>query len=552
MRSISILVSTLALCAAFASGQEKGRNVSGGPLLPAQAAYDVRHYRLEVRVDPAKKSIEGRLTMRAVAAKALPLIVLDLDDALEVRRCSIDDATLKFRRGDGRIEISPKSAPAAGEEFSVLVEYGGVPREAKNPPWDGGFTWSKVPDTGEPWIATSCQGEGADLWWPCKDHPSDEPDEGADILVTVPEKLVCASNGKLESVTPPENGLHTFHWKVLNPINNYAIALNIAPYVEVSTRYRSVAGEEVPVSFWALPRDEDKARKLLPEILDHLRFFEANFGPYPFRNEKYGVAETPHLGMEHQTIIAYGYGFRRDPFDYDWLHHHEASHEWWGNLVTCPDWKDMWIHEGIGTYCQALYVEEKHGAEGYRKQMDKWRRSLVNAKEIAPLEVQDSHQIYFSPGGGNDIYYKGAWVIHALRGLIGKEALMKALRRTCYPDAEAENRLDGGQCHFCTTEDFQRTCEQAAGRDLGWFFAVYLRRAELPRLRQTRKGRTLSLRWEAPGGLEFPLPVEIGLGEKRLRLEMKGGKGEIEVPAGIEADIDPDHWLLRDLTPDRR
>ncbi len=536
-----------ALLAVGLTAQQGDPNISGGPLIPEQAAVDVTHYDLRLEVFPATRTIEGSLTATVRVLASLKDFVLDLDPALQVRaaRLSPSGEVLRFQRRQGRVRVRLPRAYDEGETLAVTVHYGGKPHVARRPPWDGGFTWSKTP-AGQPWIATSCQGEGADLWWPCKDQPSDEPDT-MDLWITVPQPLVVASNGTLQSVEELSGKRRRYHWHVANPINNYGVAIAVAPYVEVKTVFSSVGGEKVPVSFFALPSDEKKARALMPEILDHLRFFEKNFGPYPFRNEKYGVAETPFLGMEHQTLIAYGYGFRRDPFDYDWLHHHELSHEWFGNLITCPDWRDMWLHEGIGTYTQALYVEEKHGLEAYLKQMRLYRRSIANRRAIAPRRSTDSKEIYFGPDGGSDadIYYKGAWVLHTLRFLIGKDALMASLRELCYPDEKSLRATDGTQCRFRTTEDFQAIVERRSGMKLDWFFDVYLRRPELPRLARKREGTSLKLTWKAPGGGAFPLPVEIRVGDEIRRVAMPRGTAVIQVPEKKGVEVDPRGWILR-------
>ena len=279
---------------------------SGGSLLPEQAAYDVISYDLAVEVFPDRKAIRGTLTATARVGSPISWFVLDLDPLLDVS--SIEDAsgggTLDFERRGGRLWIALGTTRQPGEMVAVKVAYGGTPREAKTPPWDGGFTWAKTP-SGAHWIATTCQGEGADVWWPVKDHVSDEPDS-MEIHITVPEPLVAASNGRLDRVEDHEDGRRTYHWRVSTPINAYNVALNIAPYETIEGELTSVAGETFAVTFWVLPEDVERGRVLFEEILAHLRFYEETVGPYPFRADKYGVAQTPHLGMEHQTIIAYG------------------------------------------------------------------------------------------------------------------------------------------------------------------------------------------------------------------------------------------------------
>ncbi len=531
--------------------QDAKLNASGGELIPEQACFDVKHYALELAVDPDARSIDGMLWMRAGVLADTNRIALDLDPHLTAHEVS-GEGVAGFEHADGRVMVDFAEPLSAGAELQVGVKYGGQPRVAPRPPWDGGLTWAKTAD-GRPWIATSCQGEGADLWWPCKDHPSDKP-ESMELSITVPKGLVCASNGVLDSIEDEGDGLLTYNWKVSSPISNYAVALNIAPYVAIEDSWESVGGETVPVVFYALPESVEKARERLPELIDHMRFFEELLGPYPFRAEKYGIAETPHLGMEHQTIIAYGYKFQHNAFGYDWLHHHEAAHEWWANLVTCSDWKDMWIHEGFGTYMQALYVERLHGKKGLRRELVNSRRGMGNRRPVAPRETKDSKEIYFDRNGvfDNDIYMKGSLILHTLRWEMGDEAFFRALKRFAYPDAAHRNATDGSQVRLVDTEDFRAVAEAEAGRDLGWFFEVYLRQPKLPVLHAERDGETVALRWELPealGDLEFPLavPLRVGDGDDAVtvRVEMPGGATRYRVPADRDFRVDPDLWLLR-------
>jgi aminopeptidase N len=505
-----------------------GKNVSGGVLCSEQAAYDVVHYDLSIAVDPEKKSIRGTNVVTVRVLAPMGHLVLDLDRPLTVTRATSGGRELSVRRNDGMLSIALESWKAPGDLVSVAVEYAGVPRVAVKAPWDGGFVWAKTA-SGQPWIATACQGEGADLWWPCKDHPSDKP-ETMDLRVTIPEGLFCASNGTLEENRKNGDGTRTLHWAIRSPISNYNVALNIAPYEELKVPYTSVTGEPLKFSFWVLPEDVEKGRKALAGFERDLRFYEEVCGPYPFRAEKYGVVETPHLGMEHQSIVGYGNGFRADPDGYDWLHHHELSHEWWGNLVTCRDWKDFWIHEGIGTYMQALYLERLRGPEGYRKEMAKTRRQIRNEKALAPRVPTDSKDGYFS-----DIYFKGSWVMHTLRWLLGDEVFFLALRRMAYPDPAKERVTDGSQVRFSDTEEIRGIAERVSGKKLDWFFDVYLRQPELPQL-VVEEG---FLRWKTPGNLPFPMPVPVKVGGTMLRLE-PGARLPDEA-----YELDPDLRLLR-------
>ncbi|MEL6904326.1 MAG: M1 family peptidase, partial [Planctomycetota bacterium] len=339
-------------------------NTSGGALLDEQACFDVLSYGIALEIDPEARQIDGTLTMDATLLERSREIALHLDPALQVKAVRLGTpervTPASFERQGGLFFVdASRLGSFEGAIFRVEVDYGGIPHVATNPPWDGGFTWSE--SDGKPWFVTSCQGEGADLWWPCKDHPSDKP-ERVDLSFTVPAGLVVATNGRHLGDEVSEDGTHvTSSWQVTTPISNYAVALNVGPYTTVTRDFESVAGDTFPVTFWMLEESAEKGAAFMDEIVDHLAFFERYCGPYPFRGDKYGVVETPHLGMEHQSIIAYGNRFRGDPnFDYDWLHHHELAHEWWGNLVTAKDWADFWILRRDGRLVQHAHQVDLH------------------------------------------------------------------------------------------------------------------------------------------------------------------------------------------------
>ncbi len=541
------------MLALAAPAQQTAIYDSGGRLTTEQAAYDIRFYDLALRVSPADSSIAGTLTVVAEIVEPTERLVLDLDTLLHVSSVASAEGSVaarRFERRGGQLWIELQRAHQPGEEVRLTISYAGRPRIAPNPPWDGGFTWART-RSGAPWIATSNQGQGADVWWPVKDHVSDKPDSMA-IRIRVPEPLVVASNGRLRQVESHGDGTRTYHWFVSTPISTYNVALNIAPYRVIEESFVSVAGDTFPVQFYVLPESYERGTRLFPEILAHLRFFEELLGPYPFRADKYGVAQTPHLGMEHQTIIAYGANFNnaamtgRD-WGFDALHHHELAHEWWGNLVTNPDWNDMWLHEGFGTYMQALYAERLHGARGLQAYMTSMRQGIANRRPVAPRESQTTGEIYFS--GGGDIYYKGAWVLHTLRFLLGDEAFFTTLRRMAYPDPALERVTDGSQVRFATTDDFLRIAEEVSGMELDWFFEVYLRQPALPRLHVERAQDGWTLRWESPIDHPFPMPVEVEISGQRQRLAMTNGQAHLPANSAARPVIDPGGWILRD--PDR-
>ncbi|MBD0370982.1 MAG: M1 family metallopeptidase [Pyrinomonadaceae bacterium] len=550
-----LFVSVLLIFSAGAASAQRQLGVrpteSGGPLMPEQAAYDVKSYDLALMVNPVEQSIRGMLTVEARIVHPTAWFVLDLDEPLKVEAVSdvFQDTRpmpMQFERRGGKIWIAFPMTKQPGAEVRLRVQYQGKPRVAPRPPWVGGFVWSQTP-SGAPWVGVACQNDGADIWWPCKDHPSDEP-EKMWLHITVPQPLIVAANGKLQSVVKNPDNTQTFNWFISTPINNYDVSINMAPYRAVEGQFKSITGENVPVFFYAIPEDYEKAQALFPQFLEYLHFLEERLGPYPFRADKIGVAETTYLGMEHQTITAYGNQFKLNAYGFDGLLFHEIGHEWWGNLVTASDWRDMWLHEGFQSYMDALYAGQMKGEEGYRQYLAGIRRGIGNFQPVAPRESRSTTQIYFRApdyvNSDGDIYSKGAWILHSLRYLIGDKAFFTALRRMAYPNPAMEKIEDGSQCRFATTDDFRRIAEEASGMKLDWFFEVYLRQPALPRLVTETSGNQLVLRWETPNGLPFPMPVEVQLGAKTERRAMPNNTATIPLQPGQVPTIDGNKRIL--------
>lgn len=513
---------------------------SGGVLSKEQSAYDVLHYRLSIAIDTAARSISGETVVRLRTTDTLGTLVLDLDGAFTVDsvfRFGAAPLPLSFTRPPGRLHIAIPSVLPAGETLSVSVHYRGVPTVALNPPWDGGFVWTRTGD-GRLWAGVSCEEEGADLWWPCKDHPSDEPDS-MELLFTVPAPLVCVANGILRSVTEG-NGVRTYHWSVSEPINNYNVTFYLGPYQKADIPYTSVDGGPVTGEYWFLSPNLATAVQWAPTFMKDLRFLEETCGPFPFRGEKYGLAEAPYWGMEHQTIIAYGNGFRLNSYGFDYIHLHELAHEWWGNLVTAKEWSDAWIHEGFATYMEALFVERMQGAGRYRSYMARMRNSIVNAAPVAPRNPVTARTIFSS----SEIYYKGAWILHTFRYLVGDSLFFPLLRRWAYPAPETEALTDGRQCRLATTDEFLAVAEARTGLDLGWFFELYLRQPSLPYLRYTVNDTLLTLAWRTPSGLPCRLPVQVASAGETLTVAMTDGSGSLWMKGRSGFVIDPNGWLL--------
>ena len=521
-------------------------SASGGELIWEQAAFDVHYYDLRLHILPEQEVIEGHAETHATVVLPTSALVLDLDTTFAVAQVVHveTEETLPFERLGGRLLINLGWTMQPGDSVAVRVDYAGKPRTAPNPPWEGGFTWIEWAD-GTHWVGVSVQGEGADLWWPVKDHPSDEPDS-LRLRVTVPAGHTAVSAGRLRDVTD-HGDTHTFDWFVSTPINNYGLSLYVAPYVPVTMGYTSTAGDSLPITFYALPEDRAKAEILLPQIADHVRFMEETFGPYPFRADKYAVVQAPYLGMEHQTAIAYGDAFTDNAFGFDWLHLHEFAHEWWGNLVTVPDWRHFWIHEGMAEYVEALYAERLGGEDAYRRYLLSMRHRIRNERPVVPRTSVDTQAAHFgTEATDSDVYFKGMWFVHTLRYAIDDdEAFFRSLRRMTYPTPEMETITDGRQTRFVTTDDFRRTFESETGRDLGDLFRLYLDQPALPRLVTTREPDRLRLRWETPEEYPLDLPVEVSIGGETQRVPMPDGRGEIDLPPNAEVAIDPNDWILK-------
>lgn len=526
---------------------------SGGVLTAEQAAYDVKHYDLALSVDVANQSIKGVMTVKARIVNPIDKFVLDLDTPFTVESVAMINGksanALKFERREGKIWIDLGKRMTKGKNVAVRVAYSGKPKSAPHPPWVGGFVWSKTKD-GQPWFATAVQMDGSDLWFPVKDHPSDKADTTA-LHFTVPAPLVAASNGKLQSVTDNKDGTRTYNWFVSQPISNYNIALNVAPYKTIEDSVNSVTGETIPIVFYILPEDFEKGQELVNKTKDYVRFLEEYLGPYPFRADKLGIAHTPHLGMEHQSIIAYGNEFKYDKNGFDWLMFHELGHEWWANLVTAPDWNDFWIHEGFQSFMDAFYAEKILGREQFIKSLPNRIKATRNLKPVAPRESRTTTEMYLQPPdyvrGDGDIYGKGALVLNSLRGLIGDEAFFRSLRKMCYADAKAERVTNGKQVNFRTTDDFLKIAERESGKKLDWFFELYLRQPALPKLSIETKPNQLVLRWETPNNMPFPMPVEVRVAGAVKRVEMANNTGSVPLPQDVGYEIDPNGWLLMQL-----
>ncbi len=518
---------------------------SGAPRAPEQEAVAFEQADLSFKVDPARKWLDGDATLTFRAGKPIGKLVVDLDRNYRIDLVELDGKPVeasRWRNPEGRMTVDLPTPLAAGEGVTLRIRYAGSPHVADKAPWDGGFVWAKTP-AGAPWIATAVQGEGCDLLWPCIDHPQGEPQVVVQH-VSVPSPLVAAGNGVAEGVDE-KDGWRTYHWRAKQP-DTYAIALNIAPYELLQADYKSRYGNTIRLRFWYLQGNKAKAEGLFAEFAPMLDFFEDMIGPYPFADEKMGVAETPHLGMEHQTVNASGNDYKKADAGYDWLLQHEFAHEWFGNQLTNVDWDDLWLHEGYGTYMQPLYLQWLRGDMEYMAALMKMRAALMNEYPVVSGRSMTEHDVSKKERGpGNDVYYKGALMLHTLRGLIGDDAFFRATRELVYgTDAPKPGNF---KPRYASTNDFIAIVNRITGKDHGWFFDAYLRSAKLPELLATRDGNGLALRWKTPGGKYFPMPVQVRVGRRDIEVAMTDGRGHVELPAGASWTLDPHSKVLREL-----
>jgi aminopeptidase N len=519
---------------------------SGGPISPERAALHLNHVDLAVEIFPATQRLQGVATLTLTSAAPQTELLIDLDKNLPVSAISLNGSALEpseWSNPEGRLKIKlPTRWRGDQSQFVLKIVYGGVPHVAVRAPWDDGLVWSKTPG-GKPWVATTAEGYGCDLFWPCLDFPTGEPDL-LDFHVTVPAGLSAPANGLLQGVDKLPDGRTTWNWKARSP-NPYSVAIAAAPYKEISAIYLSRFGPKIPMYYWYLPGEEGGAAALFQEFAPTMDFFEANIGPYPWSDEKVGVVETPHLGMEHQTINAYGNDYKKTPSGFDEIFQHELAHEWFGNQMTAGNWDDYWLHEGYAQYMQPLYGRWREGEARYAAMMEDFRLQIANRAPIVSGRIMTEEQVYEAENGGpaQDIYVKGAWVLHTLRNTIGDAAFWDVTRRLVYgrPDPKPGNFTP----RYSSTDEYVKIVNQVTGKDMGWFFDVYLREAALPELIEDRVGDTLKLRWKTPHDKPFPLPVEVQIGDTVQRVAMTGGSATLAVSADAHVVIDPASRLLK-------
>ena len=513
MKKIATIL--LVFCVLVVQSQEFSRKDSlRGNLTKIRSCYDVTFYDLFVMVDEKELSIERSYNIiHFTAITDFNKMQIDLSSNMEIFRIDFEDETLEFNREFDAVFINFPRVLKKGDQSKIKVWYGGYPREAVNAPWDGGFSWEKDKN-GNPWIGVSCQGLGASVWWPCKDHQSDEPDSMR-ITCTARYPLKIIANGDLRSDTSGWNQyfnswVNIREWFVSYPINNYNVTLNIGDYEHFSENY-TTENDTLRMDYYVLHDNLEKAKEHFKQVKPMMECFENYFGAYPFWNDGYALVETPYLGMEHQSAIAYGNDFlpgyhgntsHIDELDFDFIIVHESGHEWWGNSITTNDIADMWVHEGFCTYSEVLYVECMYGYDAMLSYVNNQKRSVRNDKPvIGPYHVNKK--------GSPDMYFKGSLMLHTLRSLIEDDVLWFDIIKGIANDFKYQT-VDG--------QVIMDYINEKSGKDFTVFFSQYLKSKKIPefqyKFQKEGKNITLLYRWEAIP--EFDMPILINTGSKNF------------------------------------
>jgi aminopeptidase N len=467
---------------------------------PYRANNDLLSYHLDIRVDPEKKYLSGKNTIRFKMLSDATRIQLDLHEALNIDKILLDSTPLKYTRDFGAVFVDFPETLVTGKIYSIDFYYSGNPVEVGR---FGAIAFKKDP-AGRPWINTACEETGASVWWPNKDQWRDEV-ENMEISVAVPNDLVDVSNGKFEGKTDLGDGYTRWDWLVHYPINNYDVSLNIGKYEHFSDKYH-----DLPLDFYALPEDLDKAKKQFVQSKGMLEAFEHYFGEYPFEKDGYKLVQVPYSGMEHQSAVTYGNHFANGYLERDWtgvgisprfdfIIIHESGHEWFGNAVTAADRSDMWIHEGWTTYLECLYVEYWWGHDDAIKYTNGYRPKVKNDRPIITARGVNA-----TPPA--DQYFKGALFLNTLRSVINDDAKWFALLHDTFQHFKYQNIM---------TEDLVAFFNQKTGMDLTPIFNQYLRHAEIPtlELKYDQSKGELSYRWKVDE-FGFAMPVRVGVKDK--------------------------------------
>jgi aminopeptidase N len=477
-------------------GEPTRFDILRGAYGPYRANNDLLFYHLDIRVDPEKKLVSGKNTIRFKMLKDDMRIQLDLDDALKIEKILLGSTPLKYERDAGAVFVDFPEMLRAGRVYSIDFYYSGTPLHQGR---FGGFTFG-TDSSGHPWIYTACEGIGASIWWPNKDQWRDEV-ESMEISVAIPSNLVDVSNGKFMGKTDLGDGYTRWDWMVHYPINNYDVSVNIGNYQHFSDKLG-----DLDMDFYALPEDMEKARKQFAQARGMLEAYQHYFGEYPFKKDGYKLIEVPYSGMEHQSAVTYGNHFANGYLERDWtgvgisprfdfIIIHESGHEWFGNSITAADSSDMWIHEGWTTYLEGLFVEYTYGHEDGLRYVNAYKSKVKNEAPIITARGVNGEP-------PQDQYFKGALFINTLRSIVNDDQRWWKLLHDFYQHFKYQNIM---------TEDIVQYFNQQTGMNLTPVFDQYLRHAAIPtlELKFDSSKNTVSYRWKAdePG---FKMPVRVG------------------------------------------
>ncbi|MDB5131452.1 MAG: peptidase [Mucilaginibacter sp.] len=481
-----------------------------GYLTPLRTCYDIDYYHLDVKFDIADKSISGSNLFKFTAVQDFTKLQFDLFANLKVERVIYKGKELPYQREYNAVFVTFPRVIKKGSRDEFTVYYSGHPTVAKRAPWDGGVVYAKD-SIGNPWVATACQGVGASIWWPNKDHQYDEVDSAL-ISISVPNGLQDVSNGRLRKITDLKDGYTRFDWFVANPINNYDIEANIGKYSHFGDAYTGEKGN-LTLDYWVLTYNLAKAKKQFGEnVKDMIKAFEYWFGPYPFYEDGYKLIETPHLGMEHQSGTAYGNHFQngylgRDlsgtgwGLKWDFIIVHESGHEWFGNNITSKDLADMWIHESFTNYSESLFIEQRYGKQAGQEYVHGTRQSIQNDAPIIGVYNVNKE-------GSGDMYYKGGNLLNMVRTIINDDekwrGILRGLNKTFYHQT-------------VTYDQVVNYINDKAGINLSPVFEQYLKYKGIPILNFMVIRGQLQCRWIADAkGFKMPVRIKIKGGEYRF------------------------------------
>jgi aminopeptidase N len=477
-----------------------------GSLRPERTCYDVQHYGLNIKIDPTRRSVVGFNDIDFKVVEKTKRIQVDLFDNMTVDSIVFDHKKLAYIREFNAVFIDFPTFLHEKSEAMIRFYYSGTPKSAPRAPWDGGFDWKKD-EHGKDFVGVATQGTGASLWFPVKDSQTDEPDNGATIKIAVPNGLMDVSNGRFIGSEDLKNGFTRWDWEVKSPINNYDITVNIGDYAHIHENYKGL-----DLDYYVLRDFEAIARKHFEEVKPMMDCFQSKFGTYPFAEDGYKLVQTPYLGMEHQSAVAYGNGWTMGylgndmsgtgiGLTFDYITIHESAHEWFGNSITSKDIADMWIHEGFAMYAESVYVECTLGYDKAMKYLNGMKGMIGNDKPIIGKYGVNNE-------GSEDMYPKGAWILNTLRHIVNDDTKWWTMLKK-YSETYRHQIID--------TQALEHFFSEESGIDLTLFFDQYLRTIKIPELAFSEEGGKLFYQWKnvVPG---FAMPVDITVKSTKLRL----------------------------------